>query len=138
MTCKNLFQLVIYKWSKQLFLADYAHGRNDCHGLAGVLMDMGQTAEIIDHSSFGKSVCCHQDMETKTTHSFPKSASQKTERHVCPQCNTDMIVAEQCRENGFLFIWYECTRDGCDGQWLEKKSESNEYHETIDAEELSV
>ena len=75
-----------------------------------------------------------QDMETKTTHDFPKSDLQKGERHICPQCNADMIAAEQCRENGFLFVWYECTRDSCDGQWLEKKSEPDECHENADAE----
>jgi len=64
-------------------------------------------------------------MEAKIIYDFPKSAPQKENRRICPQCNADMIVAEQCRENGFLFIWHECTRDGCDGQWLEKKVLNN-------------
>jgi len=60
-------------------------------------------------------------MGTKTTLDFTKSEHQKGERHLCPQCNADMIAAEQCRENGYLFVWYECTRDSCDGQWLKKE-----------------
>ena len=77
-------------------------------------------------------------METKTTLDLTKSDSQKGERPICSQCNAGMIAAEQCRENGFSFIWYECTRDGCDGQWLEKKSEPDESHENSHAEEQSA
>ena len=77
-------------------------------------------------------------MGTKTTLDFTKSEHQKGERHICPQCNADMIVAEQHRENGTLFVWHECARDGCDGQWLEKKSEPDECNETVDAEEQSA
>ena len=61
-------------------------------------------------------------MGTETTHNSAKSFSPKQVQHICPECNDVMTVAEQYRENGALFIWYECTRDGCNGQWLEKKS----------------
>jgi len=41
--------------------------------------------------------------------------------HVCPECGVPMVEIEKIKEGGFLFIWYECKQDDCDGQWLEKK-----------------
>ena len=43
-------------------------------------------------------------------------------KHLCPECCTVMTEVEQITENSISFIWYECTRDGCSGQWLEKKT----------------
>ena len=73
-------------------------------------------------------------METKTTHDFTKPSPQIREQHLCPECNEDMIITEQQRENGFLFIWYECAKDGCDGQWLKKNSDYDKCHKAINAE----
>ena len=39
----------------------------------------------------------------------------------CPECGNKMVEAERVNENGFIFVWYECTRAGCSGQWLEKR-----------------
>ncbi len=66
-------------------------------------------------------------MKTKTTHNFAEPNPQKSARHICPQCNSDMLAAEQHRENGTLFTWYECTANNCDEQWLEKKTETKQY-----------
>ncbi len=41
-------------------------------------------------------------------------------RHLCPECGGTMAQVEKVRENGFSYIWYECTRSDCDGQWLQK------------------
>lgn len=41
---------------------------------------------------------------------------------MCPDCKGTMTEVDRVVENGFLFVWYECTKDGCDGQWLEKTS----------------
>ncbi len=38
----------------------------------------------------------------------------------CPECGCEMKQAEQVDEGDFKFIWYECSRQGCDGQWLQK------------------
>jgi len=46
--------------------------------------------------------------------------SQKEEQKICPEYRASMAAVDQCEENGVLFRWYECTRDDCDGQWLEK------------------
>ena len=43
-------------------------------------------------------------------------------RHICPNCECAMAEVDRVDENGYSFIWYECIRAGCDGQWLEKKS----------------
>jgi len=39
----------------------------------------------------------------------------------CPECGNKMVEAERANENGSIFVWYECTRAGCSGQWLEKR-----------------
>jgi len=48
---------------------------------------------------------------------------QRTEnRQLCPECGANMTVVDCRRENGALFVWYGCTRNGCSGQWLKKIS----------------
>lgn len=38
----------------------------------------------------------------------------------CPQCGQKMRETDRVNENGFVFVWYECTGTGCDGQWLQR------------------
>ncbi len=59
-----------------------------------------------------------------TTLRFPKAPEQKR----CPECGEEMKTVKQCHESGVLFVWYECGKDNCDGQWLQKipkKSQNN-------------
>ena len=39
---------------------------------------------------------------------------------VCPECGAGMVEVDRCKENSALFIWYECSKKECDGQWLNK------------------
>jgi len=41
----------------------------------------------------------------------------------CPVCGHMMTKADEREENGDLFVWYECSRNDCDGQWLQKISD---------------
>ncbi len=41
--------------------------------------------------------------------------------HNCPECGAKMTEVDRASENGFIFIWYECSQAGCGGQWLEKR-----------------
>ena len=45
---------------------------------------------------------------------------QAVNRKRCPECGAQMSEVDRHNENGVLFLWYECSRDSCDGQWLEK------------------
>ena len=38
----------------------------------------------------------------------------------CPECKSQMKEAERREENGSLFIWFECSRPDCRGQWLQR------------------
>jgi hypothetical protein len=40
----------------------------------------------------------------------------------CPECGAPMIEFDRQAENGAVFIWYSCTRQGCTGQWLTKRA----------------
>lgn len=39
---------------------------------------------------------------------------------ICPECGAAMVESDRLSEEGAVFIWYACTRDGCTGQWLTK------------------
>ena len=43
-------------------------------------------------------------------------------KHLCPECGGQMTEIDRVNENGFAFIWYECTQPNCDGQCLAKMS----------------
>ena len=38
----------------------------------------------------------------------------------CPECGSDMNECDRVNENGSIYIWYECSKNGCNGSWLEK------------------
>jgi hypothetical protein len=38
----------------------------------------------------------------------------------CPECESQMKEAERREERGHVFIWFECSRPECKGQWLKK------------------
>jgi hypothetical protein len=57
-----------------------------------------------------------------TTKLLTADYTEAAKRHLCPQCHSTMNEVERINENGFSFVWYECTRAGCDGQWLEKRT----------------
>jgi uncharacterized protein YbaR (Trm112 family) len=38
----------------------------------------------------------------------------------CPECKGEMQESHRQKENGVLYIWLECLKPGCKGQWLQK------------------
>jgi hypothetical protein len=40
----------------------------------------------------------------------------------CPECGASMVEYDRRMEDGAVFIWYECSREDCNGQWLAKKA----------------
>ena len=57
---------------------------------------------------------------SNTDHPIKKAAS-KADKQFCPDCNTVMVIAEQFVENDIQYTWYECSRDNCSGQWLQRE-----------------
>ena len=51
--------------------------------------------------------------------------------HSCPECGARMEETERASEDGFIFVWYECSRTCCGGQWLEKKMLNTSVESTI-------
>jgi hypothetical protein len=35
----------------------------------------------------------------------------------CPQCGNPMKEAERCNEGSITYVWFECAKADCDGQW---------------------
>jgi predicted RNA-binding Zn-ribbon protein involved in translation (DUF1610 family) len=61
-------------------------------------------------------------MSTRSLNGFTAKFRQALNSQFCPECGARMTEADQCRENGVLFVWYDCIRTDCDGQWLQKTS----------------
>jgi hypothetical protein len=40
--------------------------------------------------------------------------------HLCPECGTKMTETNRVCENGIIFMWYRCSNNDCNGQWLQK------------------
>ena len=57
------------------------------------------------------------------------SVSTKSERAAnkkcCPECGARMTEVDRCNENGSLFVWYQCSKNNCDGQWLQKSPQES-------------
>jgi predicted RNA-binding Zn-ribbon protein involved in translation (DUF1610 family) len=51
---------------------------------------------------------------------MPAGIRQTAAEKLCPECGGKMRETDRCSESAALFIWYQCNRNGCDGQWLEK------------------
>ncbi len=45
---------------------------------------------------------------------------QSNDEQFCPECGAMMTEADRLVEGRALFVWYTCSRVGCDGQWLRK------------------
>ena len=38
----------------------------------------------------------------------------------CPECGASMNEVDRRNEKDTMFVWYDCSRSDCDGQWLAK------------------
>ena len=42
---------------------------------------------------------------------------------LCLDCGSEMKEAHRSKENGILFVWYECSGSNCDEQFLLRTSQ---------------
>lgn len=61
-------------------------------------------------------------MITKSLNGFSTKFCQALNSQFCPECGSRMTEVERRRENGVLFVWYDCSRKDCEGHWLQKTS----------------
>jgi hypothetical protein len=54
---------------------------------------------------------------------MPTTSQYVEARKYCPECGGNMAEIERCNQDGFIFIWYNCTTSNCLGQWLERVSQ---------------
>lgn len=62
-------------------------------------------------------------MATESSDKLTTKFQQAQEQNSCPECGTRMVKVDHRSEGGTLFVWYECSRENCDGQWLQKISD---------------
>jgi hypothetical protein len=50
------------------------------------------------------------------------------ESEVCPVCGAAMMQTDKLEVGEYIFVWFECSREDCDGQWsgYERKLHSAE------------
>lgn len=61
-------------------------------------------------------------LTTESKSEIKKENLTVIDQYMCPDCRTIMSEVDRLTENVVLFIWDECTRDGCDSQRLEKRT----------------
>jgi len=64
-------------------------------------------------------------MPTENLNVFPARFRRMLDNRSCYECGAKMTEIERRKENGALFVWYQCSRRGCDGQWLQKIPHNN-------------
>jgi hypothetical protein len=40
---------------------------------------------------------------------------------LCPACGAVMLEVDRLREDNHIFTWFECSKEDCGGQWLQKE-----------------
>jgi len=50
--------------------------------------------------------------------------NQAEELGLCPECGAVMNEVDWLDEGKYTFIWLECSKSDCDGQWLQKRPNS--------------
>jgi len=45
---------------------------------------------------------------------------QAANRQLCLECGVQMTEIDQLSDDRIVFVWYECTKNNCSGQWLQK------------------
>lgn len=61
-------------------------------------------------------------MNTLEQQTIEGGLRQSSSEQFCPECGTIMTEVNRLVEGQALFVWYTCSRVGCDGQWLRKFS----------------
>jgi len=59
-------------------------------------------------------------MATESSDRLIAKSQPSQEQKFCPDCGAQMTEIDHRSEDGALFVWYECSKNNCDGQWLQK------------------
>jgi hypothetical protein len=59
-------------------------------------------------------------MATESSDKLTTKFRQARNEKFCLECGAQMVEVGRRSEEGALFVWYECSRNDCDGQWLQK------------------
>ncbi len=50
---------------------------------------------------------------------LPIKLYQVVNHTLCPQCGGRMRELERLKEGTITYVWFECVRAECDGQWMQ-------------------
>ena len=56
----------------------------------------------------------------KNTSTADNKFAQADECGFCPECGAVMNEADRLIEQGWIYIWLECSKSACDGKWLRR------------------
>jgi len=60
-------------------------------------------------------------MHTVEREAIAAETQQGVHEVPCPRCGSTMVETDRIVENGFAYIWYECSAADCTEQWLSKR-----------------
>jgi hypothetical protein len=55
------------------------------------------------------------------TDTISNKFNRAEELGLCPECGAVMNEMERLRADLYTFIWFKCSKNGCEGQWLKRK-----------------
>jgi len=61
-------------------------------------------------------------MEAADVNGLSARLRQAANRQLCPECDAQITEVDRLSDNVAVFVWYECSRDNCSEQWLQKAS----------------
>ena len=64
-------------------------------------------------------------MEAANVNALSTRLRLAANRQLCPECGKQMTEVDRLSDNRAVFIWYECAKNNCSGQWLQKTSAFN-------------
>jgi hypothetical protein len=59
-------------------------------------------------------------METEKNTGLLSKIIRAQDQRLCPECGGKMTESERACENGTTFVWFRCSDNNCNGQWLQK------------------
>ena len=62
-----------------------------------------------------------RDMQTTQRETVVVAPRSKEHEVFCPRCGSIMVETDRIIENGFAYVWYECSVADCMEQWLSKR-----------------
>jgi hypothetical protein len=84
-------------------------------------MMLKQQVEVVDFLCFRTFGVRIMDVRMIKTDQMIDKFRRAEEFGQCPECGATMTEKDRLAEGRNIYIWFECSRSDCYGQWMQKK-----------------